>query len=81
MELTPEEQRVLGCLIEKGATTPENYPLTMNALIAACNQTSNRDPGAGYREEDVSAALTTLRERKLIRIVYPAHARVTKYRH
>lgn len=81
MELTPEEQRVLGCLIEKGATTPENYPLTMNALIAACNQTSNRDPVAGYREEDVSAALTTLRERKLIRIVYPAHARVTKYRH
>ncbi len=81
MELSPEEQRVLGCLIEKGATTPENYPLTMNALISACNQTSNRDPVVSYREDEVSAALTTLRERKLIRIVYPAHARVTKYRH
>jgi uncharacterized protein YceH (UPF0502 family) len=80
-ELTAEEQRVLGCLIEKGATTPENYPLTMNALVAACNQTSNRDPVVSYHEESVTAALTTLRERKLIRIVYPAHARVTKYRH
>jgi len=75
------EQRVLGCLIEKGATTPENYPLTMNTLIAACNQTSNRDPVVSYHEDEVVAALTTLRERKLIRIVYPAHARVTKYRH
>jgi uncharacterized protein YceH (UPF0502 family) len=79
--LTEEEQRVLGCLIEKGATTPESYPLTMNALIAACNQTSNRDPVVSYREGTVNAALTSLRERKLIRIVYPAHARVTKYRH
>ncbi len=81
VELTAEEQRVLGCLLEKAATTPENYPLTMNALIAACNQTSNRDPVVGYREDEVSAALTSLREQKLIRIVYPAHARVTKYRH
>jgi uncharacterized protein len=80
-ELSPEEQRVLGCLIEKAATTPEAYPLTMNALIAACNQTSNRDPVVGYREDTVVTALTSLRERKLIRIVYPAHARVTKYRH
>jgi uncharacterized protein YceH (UPF0502 family) len=79
--LTAEEQRVLGCLIEKGATTPETYPLTMNALITACNQTSNRDPVVSYREGAVTAALTSLRERKLIRIVYPAHARVTKYRH
>lgn len=81
VELTAEEQRVLGCLLEKAATTPENYPLTMNALIAACNQTSNRDPVVGYREDEVSSALTSLREQKLIRIVYPAHARVTKYRH
>jgi uncharacterized protein YceH (UPF0502 family) len=80
-QLTAEEQRVLGCLIEKGATTPESYPLTMNALIAACNQTSNRDPVVSYREDAVNAALTSLREQKLIRIVYPAHARVTKYRH
>jgi uncharacterized protein YceH (UPF0502 family) len=80
-ELTVEEQRVLGCLIEKGAITPESYPLTMNALIAACNQTSNRDPVVSYREDTVTGALTSLRERKLIRIVYPAHARATKYRH
>jgi hypothetical protein len=81
MELTPEEQRVLGCLLEKAATTPETYPLTMNALVTACNQTSNRDPVVSYNEATVAAALTSLRERKLIRIVYPAHARVTKYRH
>ena len=80
-ELTAEEQRVLGCLIEKAATTPEAYPLTMNALMAACNQTSNRDPVVSYREDAVSNALNSLREHKLIRIVYPAHARVTKYRH
>ncbi len=81
MDLTWEEQRVLGCLIEKGATTPENYPLTMNALVAACNQSSNRDPIVSLDPDTVSASLTSLREQKLIRIVYPAHARVTKYRH
>jgi hypothetical protein len=81
VELTGEEQRVLGSLIEKAATTPENYPLTMNALISACNQTSNREPVVNYREDTVTAALTSLREQKLTRIVYPAHARVTKYRH
>ncbi|MGH9123460.1 MAG: DUF480 domain-containing protein, partial [Acidimicrobiales bacterium] len=75
--LTPEEQRVVGCLIEKGATTPENYPLTMNALVAACNQTSNRDPVVTYSEDTVATTLAALRDRKLIRIVYPAHARVT----
>ncbi|HEX3538913.1 MAG TPA: YceH family protein [Acidimicrobiales bacterium] len=81
MELTAEEQRVLGCLLEKAATTPENYPLTLNALVNACNQTSNRDPVVTYREDTVNAALTSLREQKLIRIVYPAHARATKFRH
>jgi uncharacterized protein YceH (UPF0502 family) len=81
VELTPEEQRVLGCLLEKAATTPENYPLTMNALIGACNQTSNRDPVVTYREATVTEALASLRDQKLTRIVYPAHARVTKYRH
>jgi uncharacterized protein YceH (UPF0502 family) len=80
-ELTPEEQRVLGCLIEKEATTPDQYPLSMNALIMACNQSTNRDPVVSYGEDVVTSALTSLRERQLIRIVYPAHARVTKYRH
>lgn len=81
VELGPEEQRVLGSLLEKAATTPEQYPLTMNALIAACNQASNRDPVVNYKESDVAAGLASLREKKLIRVVYPAHARVTKYRH
>src|ERR1700761_5209769 len=67
VELTPEEQRVIGCLIEKGATTPDAYPLTMNALVAACNQTSNRDPIVSYGEATVTTALTSLRERRLIR--------------
>jgi uncharacterized protein YceH (UPF0502 family) len=80
-ELTLEEQRVLGCLIEKEATTPDQYPLSMNALILACNQSTNRDPVVSLDEEAVTAALGSLREKGLIRIVYPAHARVTKYRH
>lgn len=81
MDLTAEEQRVLGCLIEKEATTPEQYPLSMNALVAACNQATNRDPVVTYQEAKIAAALAAMREQKLIRIVYPAHARVTKYRH
>lgn len=80
-ELTLEEQRVLGCLIEKEATTPEQYPLSMNALILACNQSTNRDPVVSFDEAAVTEALGSLREKGLIRIVYPAHARVTKYRH
>jgi uncharacterized protein len=76
-----EEQRVLGCLIEKEATTPEQYPLSMNALILACNQATNRDPVVSFDEATVTAALASLRERGLTRIIYPAHARVTKYRH
>ena len=76
-----EEQRVLGCLIEKEATTPEQYPLSMNALILACNQSTNRDPVVSLDEGTVTAALASLREKSLTRIVYPAHARVTKYRH
>lgn len=81
MELTATEQRVLGCLIEKEATTPEQYPLSISALVAACNQATNRDPVVHYDDGVVLQSLDTLREKKLIRIVYPAHARVTKYRH
>jgi uncharacterized protein YceH (UPF0502 family) len=80
VELTATEQRVLGCLIEKEATTPEQYPLSMNALVAGCNQATNRDPVVAFDETTVSEALSSLREKHLIRIVYPAHARVTKYR-
>jgi uncharacterized protein YceH (UPF0502 family) len=81
VELTREEQRVLGCLIEKGALTPDQYPLTLNSLLLACNQTTNRDPVVLYDRETVTGALASLREKQLTRVVYPAHARVTKYRH
>jgi uncharacterized protein YceH (UPF0502 family) len=81
VDLKAQEQRVLGCLLEKSATTPETYPLTMNALVTACNQSSNRDPIVSFSEDTVAAAIASLREDKLVRIVYPAHARANKYRH
>jgi hypothetical protein len=65
--LTDDEVRVLGCLMEKEMATPEYYPLTLNALINACNQKSNRDPVVSYDESTVVYALNGLRERKLIR--------------
>lgn len=65
MLLTDEEIRVLGCLMEKEMATPEYYPLSLNALVNACNQKSNRDPVTSYTEEVVSAALDTLRKKKL----------------
>ena len=61
--LTETEVRVLGSLIEKQLTTPEYYPLTLNALVAACNQKSNRDPVVSYDENIVTAALDTLRDK------------------
>jgi uncharacterized protein len=81
VEINAEEQRVLGSLIEKEATTPDQYPLTMNSLLLACNQTTNRDPVVLYDQDTVTKALGTLREKQLTRVVYPAHARATKYRH
>lgn len=81
IDLEQEEARVLGCLIEKEATTPETYPLTLNSLRAACNQTSSRNPVVAYDDSTVQAALASLRERELIRIVHSVHNRATKYRH
>ncbi|MDQ1396303.1 MAG: uncharacterized protein QOG64_1562 [Acidimicrobiaceae bacterium] len=81
MDLSATEARVIGCLIEKQATTPQYYPLTMNALVTACNQTSNRNPIVTYDETTVEDALTTLREQGLTRIVHSVHNRATKYRH
>jgi len=81
VELTPEEQRVLGCLIEKEALTPDQYPLTLNSVLLACNQTTNREPVVLYDRETATNALAGLREKQLTRVVYPAHARATKYRH
>lgn len=78
--LNPEEIRVLGSLIEKQITTPEYYPLTLNALMHACNQKSNREPVVAYDETTVLRVLDRLREKKLIRAVSMADSRVAKYR-
>ncbi len=79
MELTPVQIRILGCLVEKQTTTPDNYPLTTNALVAACNQTSNRDPVVGYDERTVDAAMLELRTQGLARTV--TGGRANKHRH
>lgn len=75
--LTDDEVRVLGCLMEKEMATPDYYPLTLNALINACNQKSNRDPVVSFDEETVIYALNGLRERNLIR--QSNVSRVAKY--
>jgi uncharacterized protein YceH (UPF0502 family) len=81
MQLSPECARVLGALIEKGLATPQQYPLTINALQAACNQTSNREPVVTYDETTVLAALDELKDQKLVRYVLPSHGRsVVRYR-
>ena len=79
--LTFEEVRVLGCLVEKEMTTPEYYPLTLNALIAACNQTTNREPVMGLDEATVREALEVLKSRGYVLQVTLAGARVQKYKH
>lgn len=79
--LSAEEVRVIGALIEKQVTTPEYYPLTLNALRSACNQLSNREPVVSFDERTVTWALDSLRDRKLIRVVSTADGRVPKYRH
>lgn len=76
-----EEARVLGCLIEKQITTPEYYPLTLNALVLACNQKNNRYPVVFFDEEIVRFALDVLRQQKLVAMVSEAGARATKYKH
>jgi uncharacterized protein YceH (UPF0502 family) len=79
--LNAVEARVVGSLIEKQITTPEYYPLTLNALINACNQTTNRDPVVSYDEKTVARALESLREKNLIWMVSGAGSRVPKYEH
>lgn len=82
MRLTPTETRVLGCLLEKERLTPENYPLSLNALVAACNQSTNRDPVMSLGDKEVEAALDSLRyEHKLATVVFGSGTRVQKYRH
>ena len=78
--LGPVEVRVLGCLIEKENTTPEYYPLTLNALVNACNQKSNRDPVVSYDEDTVQEALDHLREKRLITVLTGGGNRVPQVR-
>ena len=73
--------RVLGSLIEKELTTPDNYPLTLNSLTAACNQTSNREPVMELEENDVVSALDRLAKQSLARAVKRNDSRVERYRH
>jgi len=80
MQLSPEEARVIGSLIEKQLTTPQQYPLTLNALLLACNQSSNRDPVVEFEERTVDDALANLKAAGLVRFVHPSHGRsVTRY--
>lgn len=81
IELDAAEVRVLGCLIEKEITTPEYYPMTLNALVNACNQKSNRDPVVTYEEEDVADALDRLRHKQLLSTLTGGANRVPKYGH
>jgi uncharacterized protein YceH (UPF0502 family) len=74
--------RVLGCLVEKERTTPQQYPLTLNALTLACNQATNRDPVVTLDDDEVLVAVDVLRQQRLVRVVLPSHGRsVKRYRH
>jgi uncharacterized protein len=81
LDLNPVEIRVLGCLIEKQRTTPDTYPLTLNALRLACNQSTNRDPVVDYDESTIRGALERLARRRYVRLASGHTTRATKYRH
>ena len=81
MVLNEVEVRLLGALIEKQITTPEYYPLTLNALTAACNQKNNRNPVTAYTEVEVEQALDSLREKNLAYVFHGSTSRVPKYKH
>jgi hypothetical protein len=79
--LSPVEVRVLGSLIEKDITTPDYYPLTLNALTNACNQSSNREPVVSYAEHDVVRGIDLLRDKRLAFMFQGADSRVPKFGH
>jgi uncharacterized protein YceH (UPF0502 family) len=81
VDLTAPEQRVLGCLLEKQRTTPDQYPLTLNALRLACNQSTNRDPVVDYDEPTLRTALEKLSRRRWVRYASSSGSRASKYRH
>ena len=79
--LSLEEQRILGSLMEKAKATPEYYPLTLNALVAACNQKTSRKPVVNYDDSTVITTLDKLRKKGLVSTVVGGSSRVTKYKH
>jgi uncharacterized protein len=79
--LSDIEIRILGALVEKQVTTPEYYPLTLNALTLACNQKNNRFPVTSYNDDQVAHALESLREKNLAYVFYGSTSRVPKYKH
>lgn len=81
VKLTASELRVLGALMEKSRTTPEYYPMTLNALTAACNQKTSRSPVTDYDEETVVMALNSLKGLSLVATAIGGGSRVTKYKH
>src|SRR5437763_5669329 len=81
MDADPVEIRVLGCLVEKQRTTPDVYPLSVNALRLACNQSTNRDPVMDYDEPTIRAALDALADRRWARLASGPGSRAAKYRH
>jgi uncharacterized protein len=81
MDADAVELRVLGSLIEKQRTTPDVYPLSLNALRAACNQSTNRDPVVAYDEPTIRAALDRLSRKRWARLASGASSRAVKYRH
>jgi len=81
MKLDSMELRVLGCLIEKQLATPAYYPLTLNSLVSACNQKSNRDPVLSLSEDEVERGLSSLRDKSLASRIKSAESRVDKYGH
>jgi uncharacterized protein YceH (UPF0502 family) len=81
VDLSPVEIRVLGSLLEKQRTTPDAYPLTLNALRLACNQSTNRDPVVDYDEDEIREALDRLRRRGFTRLASGHGSRAAKFRH
>ncbi len=81
MDLTLNQSRVIGCLIEKEITTPDQYPLSLNSLTNACNQKSNREPVLSLSESEVQGVLDELRDKRLIREETGFGSRVVKYKH
>jgi len=81
LDATAVELRVLGCLIEKQRTTPDQYPLSLNSLRLACNQTTNRDPVVDYDEPTIREALTRMSDRGWVRLASGPGSRAVKFRH